>query len=50
MLKKARAIALLETLEDFSDVAFGNHKRLPSLREQLRCSTFVRTNCPCPKT
>src|SRR6202030_1606811 len=49
MLEKTRAVALLETLEDFSDVDFGNHKCLLSLREQLRGSTFVRTNCPCPK-
>jgi len=50
MLEKTRAVALLETLEDFSDVDLSNHKRLLSLREQLRCSTFVRTNCPYPKT
>jgi hypothetical protein len=43
MLEKARAVALLKTLEDPSDVVFGNHKLLLYLREQPVHSPLART-------
>jgi hypothetical protein len=49
MLEKAGAVALLETLEDPSDVVFGNHEFLLYLREQPVRSPLSGTVRPRPK-
>src|SRR5271170_2292016 len=47
MLEKARAIAVLEPLENLSDVVFGDHQILLCIREQLLARR--RTDRPAPK-
>jgi hypothetical protein len=47
MLEKARAVALLKTFEDPSDVVFGYHKRLLYVREHLLLDV---ASDGCPKT
>jgi hypothetical protein len=48
MLEKARAVALLKTFEDPSDVVFGDHEILLCMSEQLLARS--RTGLSCPKT
>src|ERR1700693_343710 len=51
MLKKARAVALLETLEDLPDVIFGDHKFLLYIQCRPTYSLDICSDrLSCPKT